>query len=125
VLAFTIPAGIAAAAATLGSYALARGADGISAQEARTAAMLALFAVSLWVLGIIAGRAAWRITLIPAMAAFLVPLLAIRQARATFAVQLPPAGVLLQVAGVVLAAIAALTLWRRTRTAADDRLRPR
>jgi magnesium-transporting ATPase (P-type) len=42
VLAFTIPAGTAAAAATLGSYALARAADGTSPQAARTAAMLAL-----------------------------------------------------------------------------------
>jgi hypothetical protein len=80
-------------------------------------AALALFAVSLWVLGIVVGRAPWRITLVLAMAAFLVPLFAIPQARATFAVQLPPAGVLLQVAGVVLAAIAGLTLWRRLRPA--------
>ncbi len=117
VLAFTIPAGIAAAAATLGSYALARLAHGTSAQAARTTAMLALLAVSLWVLGIVAGRAAWRVALIPALAACLVPLFAIPVARATFAVQLPPAGVLLQVAGVVLAAIAGLTLWRRLRPA--------
>jgi len=113
VLAFTIPAGTAAAAATLGSYALARAADGTSPQAARTAAMLALLAVSLWILGIVARQTAWRLVLVPAMAAFLIPLLAIPLARATFAVQLPPAGVLLQVAGVVLAAIAGLTLWRR------------
>jgi hypothetical protein len=49
------------------------------------------------------------------VAVFLVPLLAIPQARATFAIQLPPAVVLLQVAGVVLAAITGLTLWRRLR----------
>jgi hypothetical protein len=79
--------------------------------------MLALLAVSLWVLGIAAGRARWRLVLVPAMAAFLVPLLAIPQARATFAVQLPPAGVLLQVAGIVLGAIAGLTVWRRLRPA--------
>jgi cation-transporting ATPase E len=115
VLAFTIPAGTAAAAATLGSYALARAADGTSTQAARTAAMLALLAVSLWILGIVAGRAAWRLTLVCAMAACLVPLFAIPWARAIFAVQLPPAGVLLQVAGIVLAAITALTVWRRLR----------
>jgi cation-transporting P-type ATPase E len=115
VLAFTIPAGIAAAAAVLGSYAIARGADGVSAQAARTAAMLALLAVGLWVLGIVAGRAGWRITLVASMAACLVPLFAIPLARSIFAVQLPPASVLLQVAGVTLAAIAGLTLWRRLR----------
>jgi cation-transporting P-type ATPase E len=117
VLAFTIPAGTAAAAATLGGYAVARTADGASPAAARTAAMLALLAVSLWVLGLVAGRAAWRLTLIPAMAAFLVPLLAIPLARATFAIALPPAAVLLQEAGIVLAAIAGLTLWRRLRPA--------
>jgi hypothetical protein len=77
--------------------------------------MLALLAVGLWVLVIAAGRAAWRVALVTAMAAGVVPLLAIPLARATFAVALPPAGVLLQVAGVVLAAIAALTVWRHLR----------
>ncbi|HEX6519438.1 MAG TPA: HAD-IC family P-type ATPase [Streptosporangiaceae bacterium] len=115
VLAFTLPAGIAAAAAALGAYALARAADGVSAQAASSASMLALLAVGLWVLGIVAGRAAWRITLVAAMAACLVPLFAIPLARSIFAVQLPPSGVLLQVAGVTLAAIAGLTLWRRLR----------
>ncbi|HEY7260002.1 MAG TPA: HAD-IC family P-type ATPase [Trebonia sp.] len=115
VLAFTIPSGIAAASAVLGSYAIARAADGVSAQAARTAAMLALLAVGLWVLGIVAGRAGWRITLVASMAACLVPLFAIPLARSIFAVQLPPASVLLQVAGVTVAAIAALTLWRRLR----------
>jgi cation-transporting ATPase E len=119
VLAFTIPAGIAAGAATLAAYALARDADGISTQASRTAAMLALFAVSLWILGIVAGRWLWRITLVPAMAAPLVPLLAIPRARAIFALEIPPSDVLLQVAGVVLAAIAGLTLWRRLRPAPD------
>jgi hypothetical protein len=51
------------------------------------------------------------------MAACLVPLLAVPRARAIFAVQLPPAVILLQVAGIVLAAIAALTVWRRLRPA--------
>jgi hypothetical protein len=39
--------------------------------------MLALLAVSLWILGIVARRTAWRLALVPAMAAFLIPLLAI------------------------------------------------
>jgi cation-transporting ATPase E len=115
VLAFTIPAGIAAAAAALGSYALARAADGVSAQEASTAAMLALLAVALWVLGIVAGRAVRRAALVTVMSACLVPLFTVPLARTIFAVQLPPVSVLLQVAGAVLAAIGALTLWRRLR----------
>jgi cation-transporting P-type ATPase E len=116
VLAFTIPAGISVATAALSAYALARAADGVSAEAARTAALLALFTVGLWVLGIVAGRVAWRITLVAAMAACLIPLFAIPLARSTFAVQLPPSGVILQTAGVVLTAIAGLTLWRRYRT---------
>ena len=115
VLAFTIPAGISAAAAALGAYAIARATDGISAQAASAAAMLALLAVGLWVLGIVASRMAWRVALVAAMAACLVPLFAIPLARSIFAVELPPASVLFQVAGVVLAAIAGLTLWRRLR----------
>ena len=54
--------------------------------------------------------------LVAAMAACLVPLFAIPLARATFAVQLPPVGVLLQVAGTC-GAISGLTLWRRLRPA--------
>jgi cation-transporting ATPase E len=115
VLAFTIPAGISAAAAALGAYALARAAAGVSAQAARTAALLALLAVGLWILGIVAGRAAWRIILLAAMAAFLIPLFAIPLARSILAVQVPPGGVLLQTAAVTLTAIAGLTLWRRYR----------
>ncbi len=117
VLTFTIPAGTAAAAATLGSYALARAADGASPQASRTAAMLALLAVSLWILGIVAGRTRWRGALVAVLAACVVPLLAVPLARDTFAVQLPSAAVLSQVAAVVLAAIAVLTLWRRLRPA--------
>ena len=116
VLAFTIPAGVTAAAAALGSYALARAA-GVSAGAARTTVMLALLAVGLWVLAIVAGRAAWRLALVAVMAACLVPLFAVPLARSTFAVQLPSASVLLQVAAVVVAAITGLTLWRRLRPA--------
>jgi hypothetical protein len=49
------------------------------------------------------------------MAACLVPLFAMPLARSVFAVQMPPVSVLFQVAGVVLVAIAGLTLWRRLR----------
>jgi cation-transporting ATPase E len=117
VLAFTLPAGTAAATATLGSYALARTLEGVSPEAARTAAMLALLTVSLWVLGIAARQARWRLALVSAMAAFLVPLLVIPQARAALAVQLPPVGVLLQVAGIVLGVLAGLSVWRRMRPA--------
>jgi len=47
------------------------------------------------------------------MAAGLVPLFAVPVARRVLALQLPPAGILVATVGVVLAAILALTLWRR------------
>jgi hypothetical protein len=54
-----------------------------------------------------------RIFLVAAMAACLVPLFAVPLARRILALQLPSAGALAAEADVVLAAIAALTLWRR------------
>jgi hypothetical protein len=55
VLVFTIPAGAATAAAALASYAIARGSGGTGV-TARTSALLATFAVALWVLALVAGR---------------------------------------------------------------------
>ena len=116
VLAFTIPAGTAAAAG-LAAYAIARATPDISATAARTAAMLAVFAVGLWVLGLVADRPAGRaIALVAAMAGALVLLVAVPLARRVFALVLPPVSVCAWVACVVLAAIAGLTLWRRFRS---------
>ncbi len=64
--------------------------------------------------GLVAGRpTVSRIFLVTAMALCLVPLFAIPLARRILALQLPPAGAIAAEAAVVLAAIAALTLWRR------------
>ncbi len=64
--------------------------------------------------GLVAGRpTVSRIFLVAAMALCLVPLFAIPLARRILALQLPPAGAIAAEAAVVLAAIAALTLWRR------------
>jgi len=121
VLAFTIPAGTATAMAALASYAIVRAMPGAGAagpggtsDAARTAAMLAVFTMGLWVLGLVAGRqTVSRIFLVAAMTLCLVPLFAIPLARRILALQLPPAGAIAAEAAVVLAAIAALTLWRR------------
>ena len=75
----------------------------------------------LWILVLVAGRpTASRIFLIAAMAAGLVPLFAALAVRRVLALQLPPAGILAAVASVVLAAIAALTLWRRASRSMPD-----
>jgi hypothetical protein len=93
VLAFTVPAGTAAAVAGL-AYAIALSTPGVGTVAARTAATLAVFAVGLWVLALIAGLPAlMRIALVlSAMACALVLLLAVPLARRV-ALQLPPASV--------------------------------
>ena len=67
-----------------------------------------------WVLALVAGRpTAGRVLLVAAMAAGLVPLFALASARHILALALPSPGIIATVAAVVLAAITALTLWRR------------
>jgi cation-transporting P-type ATPase E len=117
VLAFTIPAGTAAAVAGLAAYAIALSTPGVSTAAARTAATLAVFTVGLWVLAIIVGLPAlMRIALVAAMAGALVLLFAVPLARQVFALQLPPASVCAWGACVSAAAIAGLTLWTQWRS---------
>jgi len=114
VMAFTVPAGLAAAAAAAVSYALARAAASATAEQSRTATLLALFAVSLWVLALIARPLnAARTILIAGMAAGFGLLFSWPFTRRIFALPLPPLTVILEVTGVVVLAITALTLWRR------------
>ena len=116
VLAFTVPAGLAAAAATMASYAIARAAPGTTAVQSRTAAMLALFAIGLWVLALTARPLdPARIALLAGMAAGLGLLFAFPLTRRIFSLQIPPLPILLAVLGIAAAAISALTVWRRVR----------
>jgi cation-transporting ATPase E len=113
VAAFTVPAGLAAAAATLASYTIGRAAPGTAAVQTRTAAMLALLAVSLWVLGLIARPLnAARLTLIASMAAAEGLLFAFPLTRRIFSLQLPPVAVTLAAVGTAVVTVAALTGWR-------------
>ena len=113
VLTFAVPAGVAVGVAGLISYVIARSTPGIGVNAERTAAMLAVFAVAMWVLGLISRPlTAFRIGLLAAMVAGLVLVFAIPLGRSMFALQLPPDRVLAAEAAVVLAAIIALTLWR-------------
>jgi cation-transporting ATPase E len=113
VLSFAIPAGVAVGAAGLISYVIARTTTGIGVNAERTAAMLAVFVVALWVLGLIARPLTpVRIALLAAMAAGLVAVFAIPLGRSIFALQLPPGRVLAAETAVSVAAIIALTVWR-------------
>jgi cation-transporting ATPase E len=137
VLEFAIPAGVAVAAAVLATDLIAHAVPGVSQEQARTASLLAAFAMGLWVLGLVALRGpapadagaepdtaaatstakegqptAVRVALIAAMAACFAALFAIPAARRILALELPPPSVLAAEAAVVLVAISALSLWR-------------
>jgi cation-transporting ATPase E len=121
VLTFAIPCGVAVAVAVLGSYLIARGATGGTVTQSRTAATLAGFVVSMWVLVLIARPlSVFKVGLITAMSAGMVLLLAIPVFRRIFALDLPASGVLAAGAAIVLAAIIALTVWRRRRDQGQD-----
>jgi cation-transporting P-type ATPase E len=113
VLRFTIPAGTVTAAATFASYLVARAWPDTTLGEARTAALLAVFAMGMWVLILIArpfNRA--RVILVVSMAASFAVLFCVSLSRQVFGLHLPPMPAPLVTGGIVLAAIGALTLWR-------------
>jgi cation-transporting P-type ATPase E len=114
VLDFAVPCGVAVAIAALGSYAIARTTAGVSVTAGRTTAMLAVFVVAMWVLGLIARPLnAAKAGLIAAMVAAMALLLAVPASRRVFALQLPSGLVMVASAALVLAVIVALTVWRQ------------
>ncbi len=114
VLRFTIPAGTVTAAATFVSYMVARAWPDTSLAQARTAALLAVFAMATWVLILISRPFnPARVTLVASMAAAFVVLFCVSLSRRVFALDLPPSAVVVVTGFIVVAAIGALTLWRR------------
>ncbi len=88
VLRFAVPAGIACAAATFGSYLIARLTPGSTLIADRTTAVITLAAVALWVLALIARPYTWwRITLVAMMAAGFLLVLALPWARTFFSLR--------------------------------------
>jgi cation-transporting ATPase E len=130
VLRFASRAGLVAAAATFTVYAFARGTYDVSLDQERTAATITLMCVGLWILGLLARpftRA--RVVLVAAMAGSFALTLLIPSAREFFAFDIPPLGLDLVIATVVVVAIGILELgWHAThgggtrdvRTAADS-----
>jgi cation-transporting P-type ATPase E len=114
VLAFAVPAGTAAAVATFATYAIARATPSTTLLEARTAAMLGLFGVGIWVLVLVAKPLdRWKLVLVTLLAAAVVVPFASSSLRQVFALEIPPASVLLTTAMCVAVAIGGLTLYRR------------
>jgi cation-transporting ATPase E len=120
VLRFCAPAGTVAAVATLAVYGIARVMPSVTATQARTAAMLELFAVALWVLGRIARPLEpARLGLLLAMAACIPVLFAVPLSRRVFALALPPATLLTIAAVVAAGAVLVLAgVWWRARALA-------
>jgi cation-transporting ATPase E len=113
-LRFAVPAGLVAAAATFTAYALARNDPGTTGDEARTTAVLVLFAVALQVLVLLARPTTrWRRTLVLAMVGLFLAAIALPAGRRFFDLDLPDPVVVAAAVGV--AAVADLLLgagWR-------------
>jgi cation-transporting ATPase E len=123
VLRFTVPAGCVAAAAALIAYGLARYGNDLSLRESRTTAALVLIAVGLWVL-VLQARPFnwWKTVLVGSMIGAVAIILAVPALRDFYALQLPPADVLVEAGIVAVAAIALLEVgWRLSRVVAHRR----
>ena len=104
VLRFAVPAGIVAAACTIGAYSLARSESGVSQTEARTTATITLFLVALWVLAILARPTnPWRAGLVLAMAAAFGVIMAVPGLQDFFALNPPRAELVLAAIGIAAA----------------------
>jgi cation-transporting ATPase E len=128
---FAIPAGAVAAGATFGGYAMAGSQPGVRLVEERTMAVIVLFLVGLWVLGILARPLSpWKVGLLAAVSAAFAVLLATPALREFFELSLPSVVVSLAGIGVAAIAIALLELgwqaidWTRRRAAAREAVVP-
>jgi len=109
VLAFTVPAGIVAATATLASYLIARGPSGATPIEARTAATLTLLLVGLVVLGLVARPLTRLRALLVAMMALGAALVwAVPLGRHIFGLASPPVSAVLASLGLFALAVPVL-----------------
>ena len=121
VLRFAVPAGLLAAAATLGAYWPARASGTTSLPADRATAALALFLVAMWALALVARPYTWwRVALLTAMALAFVLTAAIPWPRTFFALTF--ANTINDLVAVAIGgtASAALTIVTLSRTGATD-----
>jgi len=125
VLRFTIPAGTIAAGAALAAYAVARYGHDLNTREIRTTSALVLIAVGLWVL-VIQARPFnwWKSLLVASMAGSIAIILAVPFIRDFYAVELPPANVLLEASGIAIVAIILLEIAFRLSRVVGNRRDP-
>jgi magnesium-transporting ATPase (P-type) len=106
---FTVPAGVAAGAASFAAYFIALQDPAVSVPEARTSAVLVLSLAALWILLRVARPlTAPRLALVTAMAGGLALAFLLPTARAVFALELPPPIVWMAGLGVATVAVVAL-----------------
>lgn len=108
---FGIPAGVVAAAATFGAFAVAGQQPGVDIVAQRTSAVIVLFLVALWVLLLLARPLTEpKAALLGAMAVAFLLALGAPAGREFFDLTLPPLVVTLAIIGVAAIAIAVLEL---------------
>ncbi len=114
VMRFTAPAGVLAAGATLMTYWLLKhdidGTDAATAlSQAQTGAIITLFIVAMWVLGIFARPfRLWKVMLVATMVGCFVAVLSVPSLRNYFAIYVPPQPDLMAAIGVGIAACVCL-----------------
>ncbi|HYM96611.1 MAG TPA: HAD-IC family P-type ATPase [Candidatus Sulfotelmatobacter sp.] len=123
VLRFSIPAGLVAAGATFGAYALVLDSPLASFSEAQTMATIVLVGTGLWLLSVLARPFnPWKIVLIGTMVAACVLVLAMPATRRFFALDIPSPLVTLAALGIVALAGTVIEVgWRLSRWEAQVR----
>jgi cation-transporting ATPase E len=113
VLRFAVPAGVVAATATLVAYRVTLGSDesSTSVEESRTVAVIVLFSVAMWVLGILARPFnTWRLGLVGSMVGAFFLVLAIPALNEYFELPLPNSNDLLVAFAVAAVACGVLEI---------------
>ncbi len=101
VLRFAIPAGLVSAITVLVAFGIARNDGGVTLEQARTVAVIALFVVTLWVLEILSRPInLWRGALVGAMGAAFIGALSIEWFRSYFELPLPGTALALSAVGI-------------------------
>jgi cation-transporting ATPase E len=117
VLRFAVPSGLVAGAASLVAYGLARASSATDLRQDRTTAVITLFIVAMWVLGIVARPwHPWTVALLLALVGLFVLALAVPFARDFF--ELDPFGWLVDIEAALCGAAGVVALevgWRVAR----------
>ena len=127
VLRFAVPAGIVVALAAFAAGALSRVYSWISLSESRTAAVIVVAIIGLWVLGVLARPFnLWKALLVTAMAAGFLLALLVPFVRDFLALDLPSLSVFAQTLGIAAVAVVLIEIaWRFTGWSPRDGRRER